>query len=322
MKKVFSFVCVYVCTIIGASFITGNEIYTFFARYGAGGYILCMLCVVLFITLCLAIMLKCKRANVVNLIEACAINKSGGIIARVMQVFTYCTYFMFSALMLAGLREIFGIYFTLACTLVCYFLIRKDMRSIIKVNVILLPFVLVYLFILFVLCFWQTSGTIQHSISVHSVFNIFTYVSLNVILLFGSMLKITVDMTKRQIVWSVILSSLVFAFFIVVQIFILTNIRITNFDMPLIELAGKNKWVLYYTLVVTCLAMISSFLSSTHSLYDKIKVSKQCDFYLIILLWCMLITSNLGFSSIVQLSYIVLGVISLLLVVYLCLKKI
>lgn len=314
--------CIYVCTIIGASFITGNEVFTFFARYGNIAYWFVALSFVLFVLFSLIIFAKCRKANIYNLLDIFNFkNKPKNKIIIIMKIFTYATYFMFSVVMLAGLRELFGIVFTFVSVFICFILIKKDIGAIVKLNTLLFPLVIVYLISL---AFLSRSGQDVSSgvtINAFSIYNIFTYVSLNVILVFGSMLKITKDMSDKQVYISVLLSGLVFSLLIVSQILILSHAHITNFSMPLLDIASENKLVYIFTLVVTFLAMISSYLSSTYSLYAKIKVKQDGDFYLVLIVIAMLIASFLGFAKIVQLSYILLGFMSLILVFYICFTR-
>ena len=317
MKSVINFVCVYVCTIIGASFITGNEIYMFFALYGGWAYFLMGICFVLFVCTSITIFCKCKKANITNILDAF----SSGVVAKVMQAFTYITYFMFASVMLAGLRELFGILFTLICAIICVYLIKKGISSIVKINAILFPFVIIYLIVLSVMPNnGQTCLNVQ-SLSFSAVFNIFTYVSLNVILILGSMLKLTSKMSKRQIIASTVLSGFVFALLIVFQIIILQGSEIQDFNMPLLYIASKNNFVYAFALMVAFCAMISSYLSSIYSMYVKINKSKCSNFYLTILICSIVCFSFLGFARIVQFSYIFLGCVSFVLMAYLCAIK-
>ena len=191
-----------------------------------------------------------------------------------------------------------------------------------KINVILFPIVCFYLIGLCLLLDNSgASGMVVHSANILDYANIFTYVTLNVLLICGSLLLIVKKMSKSQIILSVFLSTITFCVFILIQIFILNSSNITNYEMPLVELASKENIFYYFTLFVTFLAMLSSFLSSSFALYIKTKNSKSKYFNLILILMLMLLCSFLGFSKLITLSYLILGIISTILIFVLMFKK-
>lgn len=330
MGKVFSFVCVYVCTIVGASFITGNEIFVYFAKFGSSAYLLLLLSFLIFLVSTLVICLKFKNSNKNNIIEVfekenVRNEKHNSFFVLLFKVLTTFTYFAFGTVMLAGINELFGIWLSIGIVILSFFLLQFDLSGIVKINAFLFPIVVVHLV---GLCFLSNSGIggaigtqTFESANFWDYFNIFPYVTLNVVLICGSLLFLSKKMTKRQIIWSVILSAIIFAVFILVQILILQSSNITNYEMPLIEIAGKNALFYYFTLFVTFLAMLSSFISSAFSLYVKTKNSKSKYFNLILILMLMLLFSFLGFSKLIILFYLILGIISTILVFVLIIKR-
>lgn len=323
MKNVISFVCVYICTIIGASFITGNEIYHYFAKFGNHALYLLLLCAIVFLSTSIILFIKFKKANISNMLDVCN-NKKGkkSFFNIVFTLLSYLTYFTFASLMISGLNELFGTIFCLITLAFSFVLLQFDLSGIVKVNVILFPLVILYLLGLLYVSIYHPNATQNIvEISTTNYLNIFPYVTLNVVLLCGSVLQLSNKMTTKQIILSCLLSCAILVLFIFVQIYILQHENITNIDMPLVDIA-KNIPALYIlTLVVTFLAMLSSFLSSAYALYSKIKKSTNSYFYLTILFALMFVCSLLGFSKIVEYSYIILGLMSCFIVLVIIVKK-
>ena len=159
-----------------------------------------------------------------------------------------------------------------------------------------------------------------HSVDANAIANIFPYVLLNILLVCGSLFKLSKTMTKKQIIVSCLLSSLIFSIFILVEILILQQSPLNNLSMPLVELAGKFSWLLYFTLFVTFVAMLSSLLASCNTIFEKTQNSKNKRFWQVVILIAMLCCSFLGFSTLVEYSYLILGYLSCLLILVLIFK--
>ena len=150
MSKVLSFVCVYVCTIVGASFITGNEIFVYFARFGSDAYLLLALCFIVFLISTLTICLKFKKSeknNIVEIFERKSANEAykKKFFEILFKSLMFFTYFAFGTVMLAGIKELFGVMVCVCIVLVSFLLLQFDLSGLVKINVALFPVVCVYL---------------------------------------------------------------------------------------------------------------------------------------------------------------------------------
>lgn len=329
MKKIFELVCFYICTIIGASFITGNEVFVYFARYGDKAYALLAFCFVVFVSLSLIIFLKMNKANCENISDAFICKPSKFHLINAGSLFTFLcfsTYFAFASLMLAGLKELFGLPFCVITICVSFFLLQYDLKGLVKINLILFPLVVVYLIALLILILpsgtFPLSESAQEVAGVFEFLNVIPYVTLNVLLLCGSVLKLTNRINPKQIMIGTISAIILLTLFIGIQIFILQKHPILDFEMPLLEISRQSVVLFAFTLAVTFLAMISSFLSSTYAIYAKFRDKKNKYFRLVVLFSSMLICSFFGFNKIIIYSYAILGILSLVLILVLIFKKI
>lgn len=316
MKKIFNYVIFFICTIVGVSFITGNEVYLYFAQYSNN-------CVVWLIGICflmlfclplyLALMIKREKKGLFEIF-------SDPFFSKIFKIVLFLIYFVFSALMLSGLRELFGLTFVIILVIGSFFILKFNLEGLLKLSRII--FVLICVYIILLLLFGEKgSGSliISNSATIYNYFSIIPYTTLNVLLPCGCVHSLINNMSKKQIVIACLISSLLFCCLIVLECVLLKSYSVSDYVMPLNNLA--NTHLLKVVMVITAFsAMYSSFLTSVYTLYQKGEKKKN-NIYKIMLLILIFICSLFRFDKIIEYSYIILGALSCAVVVIMLLYK-
>ncbi len=157
MKKIFKIVFVIIGTLIGAGFASGQEIYVFFYAYGVKGLVGLAVSTLLMSFVIYKVLMIVKTVQVENYKELLdVITKSGKskikiIISYIINIFVLITFFI----MIAG----FGAYFeeqlkinhiigSSLLALICFFIFQKDIQGVVRVNELIVPFVIVFIILL------------------------------------------------------------------------------------------------------------------------------------------------------------------------------
>ncbi|MFD0714089.1 hypothetical protein [Paenibacillus sp. GCM10027626] len=144
----------YMGTIVGAGFATGQEILQFFTRFGYWGALAIILSTVLFIWLGAKMMLI---ASTIKAASYEAVNKElfGEQIGHWISMFMLVVLCGVSSVMLAGAGAIFTEHWNISyqtgllLTLIaCFLVLSKGMNAIMAVNSIVVPFMLIFTFII------------------------------------------------------------------------------------------------------------------------------------------------------------------------------
>lgn len=324
MKQTLNLICIFVSTIIGASFITGSEIFTYFAKYGTKyAYILCFANFIICFIFSFFTLLKFKKANketFISMFKSQNASKITTFIKKSLSHISFLTFFCFSCLMLSGIRSLFGNIFCFIFLILCICLIKFfPLKSLLVVNKFFLPFCILYIIIL-VFIAPRTQNTINVcTIDMAAFINLFPYMLLNVFLALPSSVQLAKSMSTKHLFFSCLLASLILSILICFEIYLLTHIPQASSDMPFIHISSSNIFH-YFSLSITFFAMFTSFLASLYGINEKLPQKNKLPSLITI---CLLIFafSFIDFTSIMQFSYALIGTLSCIVIFYILLRK-
>lgn len=148
MKKIIKIVFVIIGTIIGAGFASGKEIATFFYKYGDYGILGIVLASILIGYVIYKTMLKSEKIGLNNYSDM----KINTAIKIAVTAFLLCSFHIMVAGFAAFLRQEFNIPIFLGALIIslfCYFILKNKIEGIIKINELIIPVLIFFLFIIF-----------------------------------------------------------------------------------------------------------------------------------------------------------------------------
>lgn len=311
------FLCVGV--VIGAGFVTGKELLTFFGKYN--------LPLVLFITFLLffigfyIVFALAKKHGTLSKINQEILGKGG----KVFYYATLISSFILTCSMLAGLDELFYVFFSykgfpvlsLIVVVIGNLTINKGVNWLEKLSLILVPVILVFInvFCLIKGEFSFQTKALSIGQGVGSFIKGLLYVCMNIFMSLPVLVATSKKNTKKQNVISAIAISLVLC----VQALIILGAvafygqEAINSSMPLLVVMSKSGGVAFFATSLF-FALVTSVFSSCYPIYVHCKSKGKPKFTFIITI-CALLLSRIGLSYVIQYLYPVIAVIG---VIYLC----
>jgi len=326
--KALQIAAIYMGTIVGAGFATGQEILQFFTRFGNWGTYAIVLATFLFIWLGYKVMLlanQIKAKSYEDLNIALFGNKLGFIISMFMLVVLLGV----SAVMLAGAGTIFeenwelpyqlGLIFT---ALICFFLLLRGMHAIIAVNSIVVPIMLLFTFIIFfnTLDMPNTRSflTIKTDFPLWTALSTpFLYTAFNLALAQAVLVPIGAETEKKATIkWGAIIGGLGIGFMLIVGHIALSAHMpgVQQFAIPMGGIARTMSTLVYYIYITIIFAEVfTTLLADIYGLalqvHERSKLPKALIIFCAIV--CCYFMSQIGFGTLLSMLYPLFGFISL-----------
>jgi len=312
-------------TIIGAGFASGKEIFTFFNVYGSYGFwglILSELFMGYMIYKTLSIIIEHDITSYRDFISK-IITKSefiNSIICNIINIFLLISFIVMVAGFSAYFTQELNISYIIGSTLIallCFFTFLRNIDGIVKVNKYFIPFLI---FIILLLGFKNLNCFSYFNYHTFATsFNWFIsailYASYNLIILIPILisLKSYVKNTSTTIIVSIIttFSLLLMA----ITLYCLLNyyfVNIQNVELPTVyiasQLGGTFKYICGFVILG---AIFTTAASSGFGFLNNINVKDKKLYYFISFSMCLLaiILSNIGFSSLLNFLYPILGIL-------------
>lgn len=312
-KRIVDIVSVLVGTIVGAGFATGNEIYTFFARFGYFSYVLVLIFFVGMFAFTYKIMNLAHKYNAYS-IDELSKKVFGEKFSFIVNVVIYLAFFVFASVMISAMNNISSCFSSLIMIVLAFILCVNDKRGILTANQIISPAIWLFLVLLLIKGYsFESATTNLGYFSLLGVFGVFYYIALNELISFGSLLVVLNGATKKELLTSAILGSFILSIMIIVVILILNNYTFFEIVMPLKDVAILigGYYPVLINLILFC-TIFTTFLSSVFGLFKRIETigKKTKLIFASVLLTCYLL-SFVGFNSLIQYAYSIVGFISL-----------
>lgn len=314
MNYILKCVFIIIGTLIGAGFASGQEILTFFNRYGTWGYYGMILSSVLFGIIIFITLFIADKKNVKEYNELIFDNKFLKFIVETFLFICFC-------IMIAGCGAFFVQQFELPfclgsilCALICYGIFSCRYKGLEMLNTILVPFILIGIVILGTAKYdasaiASTQYVVPKSYSTNWFVSSVLYASYNSIILIPILLTFKEYNlnTKKKITVS-ILSAVIFSI-VGILIYNILNIYYPNilaFELPNVKLAsllGKWQEIFYCLVIVT--AIITTAVSCGYAFLEMRKEHYELKAILICVLAVLL--SKIGFSEMVNTLFPIFG---------------
>ncbi len=318
-------ILVIIGTIIGAGFASGKEIFTFFNVHGFYGII-----GLLFSTILIGLIIYKTFRIIIRYNITCypefintIISKSNFIntvICNVINIFLLISFIVMVAGFSAYFSQEFNISYIFGALLICilsFFTFLHNINGIIKINKFFIPFL-----IFIILLLGLKNSVFFTPIEYHTLpsnFNWFIssllYASYNLIVIFPILISVKkyVPTLKEAKIISLFVTSILAV--IATTLFLLINYYFTEIyhtELPIIYIASKMGIFYKYTLGFVILgAIFTTAISSGYSFLNNLNLHNKKLYILTIISMCLLAIalSNIGFSSLLNLLYPILGLL-------------
>jgi|GEM_PF-5025995 len=309
VKNVIVIVCVLLGSFIGAGFISGKEIATFFTQFGWVSVITSLLaCAIIAVN----IYIEFNRNSSYN----------DGKLSKITNLCYYLCSFVVATAMLAGLFKLSFIIFSGAVAAIvsgliiaiCFILIVKGITSLSKINVV---FIFLAVTLIIIICCQTIKNGDTALLETRNVAGGFLFG-----LVYAGMNSLTIipvtRLLKNKIKQKAEAKSVAILFFIVSGSLILgINLIVSSkTSMPMLDAAASVGGVVKVLYIVAIfMGLITSLLSTSIVVKEKIKLKLKDNFVSSsIVLATTLVVSTIGFDSVVELLYPIIGVIGMVIV--------
>ena len=325
MSGIIKVTSVIIGTIIGAGFISGQEIYSFFNKYGNYGQIgifISMGLISIIIYKTLKIVYEKNILDYEELLNKTIIHQNKFIIytiKNIINIFLIISYFIMCSAFSTYCTENYNIPKVLGGVIISifsYLILRKDIKAIIKTNELLIPFIIVFIIIIGLITIkWKEINNYENNLS-GSIIKGILYANYNCITLIPMLITLKNEIsTKKQIKIIGIISFTLL--YLLTEIIYLSQSKLDvyNVEMPMLEVSRRIS--IYYVRIygiMTGIAIFTSAIASAYSLTNIIKTYKKT----IIILLCVISIpiSTISFSNLVNLAYPIFGLLGIMQIIF------
>lgn len=315
--KVLKLVCMILGCFIGAGFISGREIVSYFSTFGSMSYFLIVIAgVVFFLLLYLFFSLSSKVNSFGDFVK-----KYFGKFHLIITILFLLSLLIVVSSMLAGLvslaesikcNSFLLVFITL---ILCYFAVVGNSQCLTKINMILMPFVVG---LVIIVCGVSIDiGTIKLNDTLFPLLSSINYVLINIMMLGMFVVEIGGEYSKKQKLWATLIVTMVIATLMLLINHAIIENNLLDFAVPLLELA-KCKGIIYqyaFSAVIWC-GLFTTLMSNVFVLDNYlVKYVKSNKFSIFLILCIALCISAMGFEFIVGYVYSIIGIVGL---VFLC----
>lgn len=333
MKNIVKAVCVIIGAVIGAGFASGREIYIFFGVYGIKGYIgLVIASIVTGITIYKVLNhIKDKKIeNYEEYLQTVGIHgRIKEILKCIVNLFLLISFYVMMAGFVAYFEQEFSIMHSIiapAICLLCYITFMHNIEGITKMNTILIPFLIAMIVLIgiksnIVEALEIVPKTIKEG---NWLIASLEYASYNSILLIPILIGLKqYTYQKEKKIATIVSAFLLLLSTILYGILIMAKENILQVELPLIHIVSKfGKLYPHIYGIVIVSAIYTSAIASGYGFAENSSKSKK-SYQMICLILCItaIPISKIGFASLVDLLYPVLGLIGLIQIGYIIFRK-
>lgn len=335
MKNVFKIVFVIIGTLIGAGFASGQEIYVFFFSYGIKGFIGIIISSVGMgglIYKTLGIINKYNINSYKDLLDILIKNKKENkyfnfknIINLIINIFILVTFFIMIAGFGAYFEQQFGINSLVGSSILAilnFVIFLTSVKGVIKANELLVPMLIVFLVIIgFIniidINIVKLGNYIIRTNQSNYILSAIIYASYNSILLIPVLITLKKYInTKKQILFISLIGTIIVILLatIIFLILIRVDVDITKLEMPAVYVVSN---IFKFLEIIYGFIILGSIFTTSISLGTSFlqNVSKNKRSYTqIAAIMCItsVLTSQIGFSNLINLLYPIFGYLGLI----------
>lgn len=312
--KVLSAICLILGCFLGAGFVSGREVASYFSRFGSVSYFACLVAGVLFFVLTCFFFKVSNEVRNINEFVSYYFRKGKSLVEC---LFAICV-LIITGTMLAGTysladslgyNKIFIVGLTLLLT---FFVVNKKVKGLERVNLFLIPILIL------VLVLTMRNGGVKwdkESAILSSIISGGEYVFINIVSLGLLIVEIGHKYSSREKLFVSLISALVITLLLLGVNFSILSNGLTDSIMPNLELSSKNS-ILYVTMQICIyLGLFTTLISNIFLLSNFIdKYIKNKTLSIIISLIMGVIISCFGFVFLVGSIYIFIAGVGIFIV--------
>lgn len=325
VKDIFRVACVYMATIIGAGFASGQEIVKFFSTYYRGGFYGIIVAGILFSIIGYVVLDKVYTERIKNYDEL-VFPMVGWTFGWIMEVIVTLFMLCLFCVMVAGMGNIvaveFNIPFNRAIVIIaaiCMAAMLTDMKGIVTINTVITPVLIIgilatgiYIIVFKDMSVVNFSGYFS-GISNNWLLSAVTYVSYNSIMSMVVMSSLLPYLKSRKVgIAGGILGGLmlcIMAFLINTVLFLFYPDVLTK-ELPMLDIVKEHNRGLSggYTLVLG-LAMFISAVTAGYYFIERISGRIKINMKILTVIVCILVipAAGFGFSNLISTIYPIFG---------------
>ena len=302
----------------------GKEIYLFFGIYGINGIIgiiIAQVLVGLIIYKTITMVQKQDIKNYSQLIQKINTNnKINEVIKIIINTFLLISFYVMVAGFSAYFAQELGIPNIIGTTIIiilCYIVFMGNIESLIKVNTILVPILIIFIILLSVKninVYNNINGKMIETSMAKCIYSAIIYSSYNsitlipIIVTLKKHIKSKTQLIKISIICTILLIILAIS---VYGIILKVDININQVELPTVYVAGQSGSIYKYLYGLTIiLAIFTSAISAGYSILENyVQKPKKYKKMAIAICVSAIFVSKIGFSNLVNLLYPVFGLI-------------
>ncbi len=324
-KNILKVLFVVLGTIIGAGFASGKEIYNFFAVYGYMGILGINIAGILAGIIIYSTLNVCEKRKIKNNKELMENINEPQFLYNIVNIFLLISFYI----MIAGFSSFFkqeydiSTYITSSLLAIfMYFILSHKMSGIIKINVLLVPLLIVaMLFISLKYGNLQALGTESTKVLPCTISAIL-YASYNGITLIPILITLN-DLVQRK--KEKVIVSILSAIFIIILAFgifgmlINSNMNIKNVELPTIMILNNKIEKITYSIAIE-VAILTSAVAAGYGVLENVKEKTIVDnkkYKRIVAIMCIISIpiSTIGFGNLIKTLYPLFGALGILQIV-------
>ncbi len=289
-------------TVIGAGFISGREILTFFQNQSIilASIIICILFSIAFYMLLSVKSLPDRK--IIKVFEPLVLFTNLIILSGMISAIDELTFSIFPNLKKFP-------FFSIITLILSNFIISKGVDGLKKVNMFLVPIII--LFLLTVL-FTKKTFNIENTINLNA-FSLFCYVGVNTFTSSVVFIDLGKKLSKKERIFSAVLSSFILSLLILLIYSSLSKSgdKITNSAIPMLEYLECNKSLYSIYSIISYFGIVTTLISAHYPLFNFAKTFQNNKTAKLILMVIAFAVSRFGFYNIVNYLYPITGCIGI-----------
>lgn len=308
----------------------GQEIHSFFFIYGKLGILGIIISAILFGIIIYKTLILSKKYNLDNynklLDKIIKNNKVKKFIKYIINVFLLASFYI----MIAGFSAYFSqqfnvnrVFSSIILLVLCYFTLKKNVNRIIKISTILIPIIILIL-ILFGVKNINNITNIKTSTNSEWLFKAILYTSYNSITLIG----LTGTMNKylknrKECIMVAFCSTAIICSLALIIFFLLINVK-ESVEIPMLYVAKEFGGIYKYLYnIIILIAIFTTAISEGYTFLENISKNSIKKYKIFNFIMCIsaIPISLLGFANLVNTIYPIFGVIGLIQIAIIIIKK-
>ncbi len=320
MKKALVCICIIIGTVIGAGFSSGQEIISFFNRFGQNGFLGIILACVLLAIITIIVLILINKNDIDSYEKLIHNNKC---IARVTEIFSFLAFCIMVSGSAAFFEETYGITYWISATvsgIICAGMLLMNFKGIEKSNVVLVPLMIIGIVLLGIKEYDPVAYPVN---SAKEISNFFTnnwilsailytsYNSIVLIPLYTNFRKYKLNNLQISTIGIFVGASLFVMSYIIYNICNIYYPQITQLEMPMLKIASMNGEIMkyFYSFVIVFAILTTAFSTG----YNFLIMQKKEKYNRNVVFMCIaaILLSKVGFSNLINILFPIFGYIGI-----------